>query len=71
MDKVSEISVPTLILVGEQDIMTPVKYSKYLHDNIPNSTMHVIEKAGHSVMLEQPREFNDHVKDWMHSLQGS
>ncbi|MGY5878898.1 MAG: alpha/beta hydrolase [Candidatus Thorarchaeota archaeon] len=68
MDRVSEISLPTLILVGEQDIMTPVKYSKYLHDNMQNSTMHVIEKAGHSVMLEQPREFNTHVKDWMKSL---
>jgi pimeloyl-ACP methyl ester carboxylesterase len=45
-----------------------VKYSKYLRDNIPNSTMHVIEKAGHSVMLEQPREFNAYVKDWMKTL---
>jgi pimeloyl-ACP methyl ester carboxylesterase len=68
MDKVSELSLPALIIVGEQDIMTPVKYSKYLRDNIPNSTMHVIEKAGHSVMLEQPREFNAYVKDWMKTL---
>ena len=68
MDKVSEISLPTLIIVGEQDIMTPVKYSKYLHDTIQNSTMHAISEAGHSVMLEQPREFNDHVKDWMKTL---
>ena len=68
METVSEIAHPTLIIVGEQDVMTPVKYSKYLHDNIPNSTMHVIDKAGHSVMLEQPREFNAHVKEWMKTL---
>jgi pimeloyl-ACP methyl ester carboxylesterase len=68
MDKVSELSLPALIIVGGQDIMTPVKYSNYLRDNIPNSTMHVIEKAGHSVMLEQPREFNAHVEDWMKTL---
>ncbi|TFH07459.1 MAG: alpha/beta hydrolase, partial [Candidatus Thorarchaeota archaeon] len=68
MEIISEISLPTLIIVGEHDIMTPVKYSKYLHDSIPNSTMHIIEKAGHSVMLEQPSEFNDHVKDWMKTL---
>ena len=67
MEKISEISVPTLIIVGEQDIMTPVKYSKYLRDNIQNSTIHIIEKAGHSVMLEQPRKFNAHVNDWMKS----
>ena len=69
MDIVSDITHPTLIIVGEQDIMTPVKYSQYLHDNIPNSIMHVIAKAGHSVMLEQPHEFNAHVKDWMKTLQ--
>jgi len=68
MDQVSEISLPTLIIVGEKDIMTPMKYSKYLHDNIPNSTLHVIKKAGHSVMLEQPREFNTYVKNWMKML---
>ncbi|TFG28158.1 alpha/beta hydrolase [Candidatus Thorarchaeota archaeon] len=68
METVSEIAHPTLIIVGEQDIMTPVKYSQYLHDNIPNSKMHVIPKAGHSVMLEQSYEFNTHVKEWMRSF---
>ena len=68
IDRVSEISLPTLIIVGEQDIMTPVKYSKYLHDNLQNSTMHIIGKAGQSVMLEQPSEFNALVKEWMKSL---
>ena len=68
METVSEIAHPTLIIVGEQDIMTPTKYSKYLHDNIPNSTLHIIDKAGHSVMLEQPQEFNNHVKEWMETL---
>ena len=68
MEKISEISVPALIIVGDQDIMTPLKYSEYLHKNIPNSTLHVIGKAGHSVMLEKPREFNAHVKDWMNGL---
>ena len=69
MGLVSEISLPTLILVGGQDIMTPVKYSEYLHNKIANSTMHVIENAGHSVMLEKFEEFNSHVKNWMDSLE--
>ncbi|MHA1927923.1 MAG: alpha/beta fold hydrolase [Candidatus Thorarchaeota archaeon] len=68
MNRISGISLPTLVVVGAQDIMTPVKYSKYLHDKFPNSTLHIIEKAGHSVMLEQPHEFNAHVKDWMKTL---
>ena len=69
MEMISDISLPALILVGEQDLMTPVKYSNYLHEKLPNSTLHVIENAGHSVMLEQPGQFNAHVKEWMNALQ--
>ncbi|TFH04651.1 MAG: alpha/beta hydrolase [Candidatus Thorarchaeota archaeon] len=68
MEKVADISLPTLILVGDQDLMTPVKYSEYLHDKIQNSKMHVIDNAGHSVMLEQFEEFNSHIKNWMRSI---
>ena len=69
MEMISDISLPALILVGEKDIMTPVKYSKYLHEKLPNSTFHVIENAGHSVMLEQSEQFNAHIKEWMNALQ--
>ncbi len=69
MEMISDISLPALILVGEKDIMTPVKYSKYLHEKLPNSTLHVIENAGHSVMLEQSVQFNAYIKEWMNALQ--
>ena len=69
MEVLSDISLPSLILVGQQDLMTPVKYSEYLHEKLPNSTLHVIENAGHSVMLEQHRQFNEYIKDWMSTLQ--
>lgn len=69
MERISDISLPALILVGEQDLMTPVKYSNYLHEKLPNSTFHVIENAGHSVMLEQPGKFNAHIKEWASALQ--
>ncbi|MCK4566855.1 MAG: alpha/beta hydrolase [Candidatus Thorarchaeota archaeon] len=69
MEMISNISLPALILVGDQDLMTPVKYSSYLHERLPNSTLHVIENAGHSVMLEQPGQFNAHISEWMSALQ--
>jgi len=69
MERVSDISLPTLILVGKQDLMTPMKYSQYLHEKLPNSTFHIIEKAGHSVMLEQHRQLNAFIKEWMTTLQ--
>lgn len=52
------IKVPTLVIVGEEDIILPVAESRALHDGIPNSTLVVIENAGHFPMLERPQEFN-------------
>ncbi len=53
---VAEITVPTLIVCGQLDKMTPVKYSERLHEQLPNSELHGLANAGHMVMLEQPAE---------------
>ncbi len=68
MTKVSQIAVPTLIIVGEGDIMTPIKYSKYMKDQIKGSEMYIIEAAGHSVMLEQFGVFNELVANWVDAI---
>ncbi|MFX1559853.1 MAG: alpha/beta fold hydrolase [Promethearchaeota archaeon] len=68
MDKVKQIELPTLILVGESDAMTPVKYASYLKDQIEGSVMHVLEEAGHSVMLEQFGVFNELVANWVSDI---
>lgn len=68
MDSVSKIRLPTLVIVGKDDIMTPTKYSEYLHKQIPLSTLHIIENAGHAVMLEQPGIFNRAIKEWTRTL---
>ncbi|TFG31350.1 alpha/beta hydrolase [Candidatus Thorarchaeota archaeon] len=65
MDRVSELITPTLIIVGQEDLMTPVKYSQYLNNQIKDSTLKVIENAGHAVMLEQSRAFNNAIKEWL------
>ncbi|MBN2229022.1 MAG: alpha/beta hydrolase [Candidatus Thorarchaeota archaeon] len=65
MDKVSRINLPTLILVGENDQMTPEKYSTYLHENIKKSVMRAIPKAGHAVMLEQSELLNRSIAEWV------
>jgi pimeloyl-ACP methyl ester carboxylesterase len=58
MGKVKDISLPTLIVVGEDDMLTPVKYAKFLNEAIPGSVLTIIPKAGHLVMMEQPEQFN-------------
>lgn len=68
MDDIQDIQYNTLVLVGESDKMTPVKYSQYLADRISNSEIHVIPRAGHSVMLEQPSMMNEHIRTWAMNL---
>ncbi len=51
---VGPITTPTLIVCGDADRMTPVKYSQSLHQNIAGSQLVIVPAAGHMVMLEQP-----------------
>lgn len=48
------IKLPTLILCGEQDKMTPLHFSEQMHLRIKDSIFHQIADAGHMLMLEQP-----------------
>lgn len=68
MDKVDQIKIPTMIVVGDADVMTPLKYSSYLKDKIEDSIMHVIEDAGHLVMFEKFGVFNELVANWVRDL---
>lgn len=52
------IDVPTLIIVGEEDALTPVKESRAMHAAITGSTLQVIPGAGHVSNLEKPAAFN-------------
>jgi 3-oxoadipate enol-lactonase len=64
----AEISVPTLILVGELDKITPPALAHQMHDLIPNSDLHVIPDAAHLSNLENPEEFNRHLLDFLKNL---
>jgi len=55
-ERLGEIGVPTLILVGSDDQMTPLAFSTYMAGKIPGAQMQRIENAGHMLMLEKPRE---------------
>lgn len=68
ISQVSEIKLPTLIICGDEDKMTPLKYSKFLHEKITNSSLMIISDAGHLVMQEKPQQFNQAVVQFMKSL---
>lgn len=68
-ERVKDISLPTLVLCGRQDRMTPPKFSEYLAQQIPNAELVLVENAGHMVMLEQPGAVNAAIRKWLkHSL---
>ena len=56
---ISSILVPTLILVGREDAITPVPDSEKMQSLIEDSRLVVIENAGHVSNLEQTEQFND------------
>jgi len=66
--RVQEIRVPALVIVGDQDLVTPVDLSNELVDLIPDARMQVIARAGHLGNLERPVEFNRIVEDFVQEL---
>ncbi|MBK5245520.1 MAG: alpha/beta fold hydrolase, partial [Eubacteriaceae bacterium] len=62
--KLSGIDVPVLILVGEEDKITPLEVSGMMHENIKNSTLHVIQHAAHLSNMENPEEFNKQLQSF-------
>ncbi|GAB4417498.1 MAG: alpha/beta hydrolase [Anaerolineales bacterium] len=69
MDKVAKISVPTLLICGAEDRMTPVRFSEYLRDQIPDARLEIIAGAGHMVMIEKPDETARLLETFLNSIQ--
>lgn len=63
-----KITCPTLILVGEEDTLTPVALSENLHRNIKNSQLEILPGAGHLSNMENPKAFNKAVKEFLKKL---
>lgn len=59
------INVPTLVLVGENDKVTPLANAQTIHEGIVGSTLQVIPAAGHLSPLERPEETNDAIRHFL------
>jgi pimeloyl-ACP methyl ester carboxylesterase len=53
-DRAAEITAPTLVLIGEHDVMTRPRGAEALADAIPDATVVLVPDAGHMVMVERP-----------------
>ena len=57
-EELNNITLPTLLIWGNNDTITPPFVAREFHRLIPNSELHFIDKCGHAPMMEQPEEFN-------------
>jgi pimeloyl-ACP methyl ester carboxylesterase len=61
------IRVPTMIIVGAEDALTPVKVHEEMQAGIAGSTLHVVPDCGHLSTLEAPAAVNDLLAQWLAS----
>ena len=59
------IKVPTGIIWGKQDAVTPPNVGEEFHRLLPNSTLYWIDKCGHAPMMEHPDNFNNLLSGWL------
>lgn len=64
----SQISVPALILVGQEDAITPVQDSETMHREITGSHLVVLENAAHVSNLERTEKFNEELMRFLNQL---
>jgi pimeloyl-ACP methyl ester carboxylesterase len=68
MERIAMLRVPTLVVAGRDDQLTPLKYSEFLARAIPGARLVIAERAGHYVHLEQPDVVNGAIRDFLAEL---
>lgn len=63
--KLETISSPALVVVGEEDILTPPEYSRYIASELPRGNLSVIPDAGHASVIEKPEPFCSRVLSFL------
>ena len=66
--EIDKITVPTLILVGDEDVAVPPVHSQRLHEHIAGSRLEIIPRAGHTSTVEEPAAVNGAITNFLGSL---
>jgi pimeloyl-ACP methyl ester carboxylesterase len=64
-EEIANITIPTLIIVGDQDVATVPEKSKRMHGQIPDSKLVIIPGAGHSSTIEEPAAVNQALEEFL------
>jgi 3-oxoadipate enol-lactonase len=62
------IDVPTLVVAGDEDVITPARELRALHEAIAGSRLEVLRQAGHLSNVERPAAFNTIVSEFLGRL---
>jgi 3-oxoadipate enol-lactonase len=68
LDRLKEIKVPALIIVGEQDHGTPPEAARVIQQNLPGSELKIISSAAHISNVEQAQVFNDSMLGFLNRV---
>jgi 3-oxoadipate enol-lactonase len=68
LERLGEINIATLIIVGEEDLGTPVAAAEAMHTRISNSKLVVLPSAAHLSNVQQAERFNDALIDFLQSI---
>ncbi len=60
-----EMKIPTCLIWGKQDTVTPPEVADDFHKLLPNSNLFWIDKCGHAAMMERPEQFNSILDKWL------
>jgi 3-oxoadipate enol-lactonase len=64
-----DLNIPALVLIGEDDQKTPISYSKVIAEGIPESKLRIVPRACHLANVDQPKEFNHLLKEFLTALE--
>ncbi|MHB8203040.1 MAG: alpha/beta fold hydrolase [Desulfomonilaceae bacterium] len=64
-DRLPQITAPTLVVTGTEDLLIPPENSRILAERIPNAELKVIPHAGHQVLIEQAAACNEAILDFL------
>jgi pimeloyl-ACP methyl ester carboxylesterase len=61
----ARITMPTLVITGEEDVLIPVRDAEALHRAIPRSQLVVLPRAGHLANIESPDDFSEALQNFL------
>lgn len=64
-ERLPQITAPTLVVVGDEDVLTPVRFARALAARIPGARLEIVPAQGHAFSFENPELFASIVREFV------